>query len=82
MHFVYNGYYFKLKSLKDYKYLSNEQYSQLQWNIVKKLYNYLKSQNKLQLYNELTSLSIKQQNKIIIESFIIPSSYITIYVEK
>jgi hypothetical protein len=81
MYFTYNGYYFKLKALRDYQYLSAEEYSTFQWKIVKNLYTYLKSQNKLQLYNELTAISIKQQNNLIMSAISMPSPYLSIYKE-
>jgi hypothetical protein len=79
MYFEYKGYYFKLKSLKDYQYLFIEDLNEFQWNIVIQLYNYLKNNNKLELYNELTTLSIKQQNLLIMSSMIKPKPYLSIY---
>jgi hypothetical protein len=94
MYFEYKGYYFKLKALRDYKYLSNEEYSEFQWNIVKNFYNYLITQqkdsqkqfqllnSKLKLYNDFTNLSMKQQNNLIMKSIILPKSYLPIYNER
>lgn len=80
--YEYHDHYFKLKSLRDYQYLSKSDYNKFQWNIVRNLYNYLQSQGKLDMYNELTNLSIKQQNIIIIKSIILPKPYKCIYNEK
>lgn len=82
MFYEYNGYYFKLKSLRDYQYLSMAELSEFKWSLTKNLYNYLKQHNKLELYNELTSLSIKQQNELIMSAIPLPKSYLQIYTEK
>lgn len=82
MFYEYNGYYFKLKSLRDYQYLSMAELSEFKWSLTKNLYNYLKQHNKLELYNELTSLSIKQQNELIMLAIPLPKSYLQIYTEK
>jgi hypothetical protein len=81
MYFAYNGYYFKLKALKDYNYLSKEELSQFKWNIVINLYNYLYNKGKLHLFNELTSINTKQQNELIMKSIIIPEPYLQVYTE-
>ena len=82
MFYEYKGYYFKLKSLRDYQYLSIEELSAFKWSITEKLYNYLKENNKLELYNELTALSTKQQNELIMSAIPMPKSYLQIYTEK
>lgn len=82
MFYEYKGYYFKLKSLRDYQYLSMEELSEFKWSLAEKLYNYLKQHNKLELYNELTSLSTKQQNELIMSAMPMPKSYLQIYTEK
>lgn len=82
MNYEYAGYYFKLKNLRDYNYYMKEERRDFEWNIVLNLHKYLKQNNKLNLYNELTSLSTKQQNELILKSLIIPKAYVSIYKEK
>ena len=82
MIYEYNEHYFKLKSLRDYNYLPEEYLNQFKWNIVNNLYNYLQINDKLQLYNELTSLTTKQQNQIIIKSIVFPKPYKSVYIEQ
>jgi len=82
MYYAYNGYYFKLKALRDYNYLSKEDSSQFQWNIVQQLHDYLCQHGKLQLFNELTAITTKQQNELIMKAIIQPKSYLRIYTEK
>jgi hypothetical protein len=81
MYYSYNGYYFKLKALRDYNYLSKEELTKFKWNIIKNLYNYLQKKDKLQLFNELTNISIKQQNELILKSIMQPKPYLHIYNE-
>ena len=82
MYYIYKGFYFKLKDLKrDYNYLPDEHYNTFCHNIVENYHSYLCKNNNLQLYNNLTDLSIKQQNDIILKSFVIPKPYKSIYKE-
>ena len=82
MYYQYNGFYFKLKNLRDYQYLSTEDFNTFKWRLVVELYTHLHKQGKLELYNDLTGLSIKQQNDLIMKSMHIPKPYLSIYKEK
>lgn len=82
MYLEYMGKYFKLKKLSDYKYLPCEELNKFKWNIIKNLYEYLNNNNTLKLYNNLTDLTLKQQNDIIIKSIIYPKIYNKIYIEE
>lgn len=82
--YEYKGFYFKIKNMKkDYSYLSNQEYNKFINNIIIEFYNYLVSNKKIKdtLIYDFNKLSIKEQNNIILKSYIIPKNN-SIYIEQ